>query len=172
MRIWEADFLPFSLFFRVVTLAMSPKDDTFISGAVDDSIRLWDLRSPNCQVSDDLMKRAKWYYSDSSILWIAHLIKGMMKIQGHPVVAYDLTGAVFAVALNERGVILLYDASKFDEVSFPTSWLLPNNSTWREQISKPSATGSIHEDWSWRFPSPLQNLNATSKTNYNLPRIL
>jgi len=45
----------------------------------------------------------------------------MMKIQGHPVVAYDLTGAVFAVALNERGVILLYDASKFDEVSFPTS---------------------------------------------------
>lgn len=41
----------------------------------------------------------------------------MMKIQGHPVVAYDLTGAVFALALNERGVISLYDAAKFEQVS-------------------------------------------------------
>lgn len=36
---------------RVVTLCMSPIDDTFLSGSLDKTIRLWDLRSPNCQVN-------------------------------------------------------------------------------------------------------------------------
>ena len=35
---------------RVVTLAMNPADDTFLSGSLDKSIRLWDLRSNHCQV--------------------------------------------------------------------------------------------------------------------------
>lgn len=35
---------------RVVTLCTSPVDDTFLSGSLDKSLRLWDLRSPNCQV--------------------------------------------------------------------------------------------------------------------------
>ena len=29
---------------------MSPIDDTFLSGSMDKTIRLWDLKSPNCQV--------------------------------------------------------------------------------------------------------------------------
>lgn len=73
---------------------MSPVDDTFLSGAVDDAVRLWDLRSPAAQ--------------------------GHLRVQGHPVVAYDPTGAVFAVALNERNVVLLYDVRKFDHSPFLT----------------------------------------------------
>ena len=37
-------------FCRVMTLHMSPMDDTFVSGSLDRTLRLWDLRSPNCQV--------------------------------------------------------------------------------------------------------------------------
>ncbi|KAG7244433.1 hypothetical protein INR49_029877, partial [Caranx melampygus] len=34
---------------RVIALSMSPVDDMFISGSLDKTIRIWDLRSPNCQ---------------------------------------------------------------------------------------------------------------------------
>ncbi|WFD31178.1 hypothetical protein MSPP1_002212 [Malassezia sp. CBS 17886] len=79
---------------RVVSLEMSPVDDTFLSGAVDDAVRLWDLRSPAAQ--------------------------GNLRVQGHPVVAYDPSGAVFAVAINERPAVLLYDVRKFDQSPFLT----------------------------------------------------
>ncbi len=36
---------------RVVTLCMSPTDESFLSGSLDKTIRLWDLRSANCQVT-------------------------------------------------------------------------------------------------------------------------
>ena len=35
---------------RVTNLKMSPQDDTFLSSSEDETVRLWDLRSPNCQV--------------------------------------------------------------------------------------------------------------------------
>lgn len=69
---------------------MSPCDDMFLSGSVDDTVRLWDLRSPNCQ--------------------------GLLNIAGQPCVAIDPAGVVFAVALNMRQTIMLYDIKQFDSV--------------------------------------------------------
>ena len=37
--------------FRVVTLCMSPIDDKFLSGSLDQTMRLWDLRHPVCLVN-------------------------------------------------------------------------------------------------------------------------
>ncbi|EGF76071.1 hypothetical protein BATDEDRAFT_93069 [Batrachochytrium dendrobatidis JAM81] len=34
---------------RVVSLVMSPQDDSVLSASLDDTVRFWDLRSPNCQ---------------------------------------------------------------------------------------------------------------------------
>ena len=50
---------------RVVTLAMNPADDTFLSGSLDKSIRLWDLRSNHCQVNH--------YHQYQLILFITNL---------------------------------------------------------------------------------------------------
>ena len=38
--------------YRVVALQMSPVNDTFLTGSLDKTVRLWDLKSPNCQVSE------------------------------------------------------------------------------------------------------------------------
>jgi COMPASS component SWD2 len=76
----------------VVSLEMSPMDDTFLSGARDDTVRLWDLRTANAQ--------------------------GLLNIAGHPCVAYDPSGQVFGVALNLRASILLYDFKNYDKMPF------------------------------------------------------
>jgi COMPASS component SWD2 len=76
---------------RVVALEMSPLDDTFISGSIDDTVRLWDLRSPNCQ--------------------------GVLNVTGRPLVAIDPQGIVFAVALNSRH-IRLFDMKNYEKGPF------------------------------------------------------
>ncbi|POV99482.1 hypothetical protein PSHT_13530 [Puccinia striiformis] len=77
---------------RVVSLEMSPRDDTVLSGSTDDTVRLWDLRSPSCQ--------------------------GVLNIAGQPCVAFDPSGLVFAIALNMKQTILLYDLREFDSEPF------------------------------------------------------
>lgn len=77
---------------RVTTLEMSPTDDTFLSGAHDDTVRLWDLRSKSCH--------------------------GLLNIAGVPSVAYDPSGLIFAVTLNLKSTTLLYDIRKLDAEPF------------------------------------------------------
>lgn len=76
---------------RVTALEMSPLDDTLISGATNDTVRLWDLRSPNCQ--------------------------GVLAINGMPLVAYDPQGLVFALALDSK-YIRLYDVNSYERGPF------------------------------------------------------
>ncbi|KZT29704.1 WD40 repeat-like protein [Neolentinus lepideus HHB14362 ss-1] len=79
---------------RVVSLEMSSVDDGFISGSLDKTVRLWDLRTPTC--------------------------RGLLNLPSSPVVAYDCEGLVFAVAVNDYQRILLYDPANFDKTPFLT----------------------------------------------------
>ncbi|KAI5122539.1 hypothetical protein M0805_005266 [Coniferiporia weirii] len=82
---------------RVITLEVSPVDDGFMSGSVDRTVRLWDLRTPNC--------------------------RGLLNLPSSPLVAYDSSGLVFAVAINNFSRILLYDMNNFDKEPFLTMTL-------------------------------------------------
>jgi COMPASS component SWD2 len=44
--------------------------------------------------------------------------QGLLNIAGHPCVAYDPSGTVFAVALNLRSTIMMYDVKQFDKQPF------------------------------------------------------
>ncbi|KAI0951071.1 hypothetical protein AcW1_008211 [Taiwanofungus camphoratus] len=77
---------------RVVSLEVSPVDDGFMSGSLDKTVRLWDLRTPTC--------------------------RGLLNLPSSPIVAYDATGLVFAVGVNHYSRILLYDQANFDKAPF------------------------------------------------------
>jgi len=78
---------------KVTTLCMSPTDDAFLSGSLDKTLRLWDLRSPNCQ--------------------------GLMHLTGKPVAGFDPEGLIFAAGVNNE-VVKLYDLRSFDKGPFAT----------------------------------------------------
>ncbi|XP_057312540.1 WD repeat-containing protein 82-like [Hydractinia symbiolongicarpus] len=85
----------------VVALHMSPVDDAFISGSLDRTIRLWDLRSNNCQ--------------------------GLMHVSGRPVCSFDPEGLIFAAGVDSE-IIRLYDLRTFDKGPFAT-FNLPQSET-------------------------------------------
>lgn len=78
---------------KVISLCISPVEDTFLSGSLDKTLRLWDLRSPNCQ--------------------------GVMHLSGRPIAAYDPEGLIFAAGVNSES-IKLYDLRSFDKGPFVT----------------------------------------------------
>ncbi|RDD47183.1 WD repeat-containing protein 82 [Trichoplax sp. H2] len=78
---------------RVVSLNMSPTEDKFISTSLDHTVRLWDLRSPNCQ--------------------------GLMHANGRAIASFDPDGLIFAVGINSQQV-KLYDVRSFDKGPFST----------------------------------------------------
>jgi COMPASS component SWD2 len=86
---------------------VSPVDDTFLSGAQDDTVRLWDTRSQNCQVR-------KYFFN---VGYTAYAIsQGLLNIAGRPSVTYDPSGLIFAVTLNLKSSTLLYDIRMLDVV--------------------------------------------------------
>jgi len=80
---------------RVVSLEVSPIDDGFISGSMDRTVRLWDLRTPTC--------------------------RGLLSLPTPgPIVAYDTGGLVFAVGVNTYQRIMLYSHESYDKAPFLT----------------------------------------------------
>ncbi|EJD49659.1 WD40 repeat-like protein [Auricularia subglabra TFB-10046 SS5] len=81
---------------KVISLEVSPVDDSFISGSLDRTVRLWDLRTPHA--------------------------RGQLNLPTNPdpIVAYDANGVIFAVAVNAHSMILLYDAATYDKAPFTT----------------------------------------------------
>lgn len=59
---------------------------------MDRTVRLWDLRSPQC--------------------------RGLLNLPSSPIVAYDASGLIFAVGVNDYQRILLYDLANFDKAPF------------------------------------------------------
>ncbi|KAG6909952.1 hypothetical protein DXG01_014221 [Tephrocybe rancida] len=79
---------------KVISLEVSPVDDGFMSGSLDKTVRLWDLRTPTC--------------------------RGQLTLPSYPIVAYDIASLVFAVAVNHYSRILLYDPNNYDKAPFLT----------------------------------------------------
>lgn len=78
----------------VNSLEVSPTNDMFISSALDRTVRIWDLKSPNCQ--------------------------GIIKVPTPSLVAFDSMSLVFAVASQEAKTVALYDVRNFDKAPFKT----------------------------------------------------
>lgn len=78
---------------RVVTLSFSPADDVFLSGSLDQTIRVWDLRSDK--------------------------VIGKLPVQGNPTANYDPEGLIFAVGINSE-LIKFYDSRLYEKGPFNT----------------------------------------------------
>lgn len=93
--------LPDSTFIRffpghtasLTSLALSPLTDTLFSASLDDTVRAWDLRSPECAAA--------------------------MAVPGTPTVATDRQGLIFAVGVA-GGVIKLFDMRNYEAGPFST----------------------------------------------------
>ncbi|KAF5716597.1 histone methyltransferase [Fusarium globosum] len=78
----------------VTSLAVHPGSDNFISCSHDNTVRLWDTQTKNCQ--------------------------GQLFLRAPYLAAYDPSGTVFAVACTSSGTVLLYDARHYDKAPFAT----------------------------------------------------
>ena len=89
---------------KVSSLCVSPTDNTFLSGSLDNTIRLWDFRLPESH--------------------------GVVKLNGYPVAAFEPEGLIFAAGVNSE-VINLYDLRSFGKGPFETfSFHKENDCDW------------------------------------------
>ncbi|KAJ3115029.1 hypothetical protein HK100_001487, partial [Physocladia obscura] len=79
---------------KVTAIEMCPQDDQFLSASRDGEVRLWDLKANNCH--------------------------GVLKTNAqNPRIAFDPTGAIFAVA-TQSSTIRLYDLKSLSSGPFDT----------------------------------------------------
>lgn len=99
---------------RVTCLVMSPLEDIFLSCSLDKTLRLWDLRSPNCQ--------------------------GLMHLPGRAIANFDPDGLIFAVGLSSDK-LNLYDLRSFDKGPF-SSFKVPGTHSTSQNDSLNSSFSS------------------------------
>lgn len=99
----------------VEALEVSPLDDTFLSSSQDNTVRLWDLRSGNCQ--------------------------GQLKTVAPSFLAFDPTAVLFSVGSQVGQDLSLYDVRNFDKQPF-SSFKLESGSRALDKIEF-SNTGKV-----------------------------
>lgn len=85
---------------QVVSLEVSPANDTLLTASVDNTVRLWDLKSPTCQ--------------------------GLLHVPAPSLASFDPSGQIFTVTSHQTGAIMLYDLRNFDKEPFST-WRLSDD---------------------------------------------
>ncbi|PHH69666.1 hypothetical protein CDD83_5651 [Cordyceps sp. RAO-2017] len=78
----------------VTCLVVHPGNDNFISCSRDNTLRIWDTQTKNCQ--------------------------GQLILKNPSLAAYDPSGMVFAVACPTSGSVLLYDVRSYHKTPFAT----------------------------------------------------
>lgn len=91
---------------RVISLEVSPSDNTLVSAALDNTVRVWDLRSPTCQ--------------------------GLLSVNSPSFVAFDATGGVVGVASQASRTISVYPTTQLHRKPFLTINIVqvPLNVNW------------------------------------------
>ena len=79
---------------RVTSLTLSPSNDFFLSGSLDNTVKLWDTRSSSPQ--------------------------GELQIESPYLTAYDPGASVIAIASPAAQAVLLYDLKNYDKPPFAT----------------------------------------------------
>ena len=76
----------------VTSISLNPSSDNFLSTSLDNTVRLWDLRSQHTQ--------------------------GQLNLTGPHLATYDSTASVIAIAVPLAQSVLLYDVRNYDKAPF------------------------------------------------------